>query len=116
MVFGILSLAWLVSSSGCSVSGFRAVPDGLTTPSQLRSAAAVARAESIALEELANEQQGVWDQFRETGKQVVGELGLPGLATGLLGVGLGWVGLPTPGQTRRVRDAERIGKAEAKSA
>jgi len=101
-------------STGCSVQGFKTVPDGLTTPTQLRSAAAVARAEAEALDAVAAEQQGAIDNtvqlVRDTVTQVVPQAGgLPDALWGLLGLGAGWM-VPTPGQKRRERVAASEGR------
>lgn len=110
MRFAIWMFVCLCSSAGCSVTGFRTVPDGLTTPSQLRSAAAVARAEAEALDAVADEQQGVIDRTVATVQNVADQLGAPAVLTGLIGAGAGFM-VPTPGQRRR----ERVAASEAKS-
>lgn len=107
MRLGILMFGLVVLSSGCSVNGFRSVPDGLTTPSQLRSAAAVARAEADALDQIAEEREGAIQQIIHTAQGVADQIGAPALMTGLLGAAGGWL-VPTPGQRRR----ERVAKAE----
>ena len=101
-------------STGCSVQGFKTVPDGLTSPGQLRSAAAVARAEAQALDAVAAEQQGMIDNtvqmVRDTVTQIVPQAGgLPDALWGLLGLGAGWM-VPTPGQKRRERVAASEGR------
>ena len=55
MRFVILMCVLVASSTGCSVRGFSNLPDGPTMPSQLRSAAAVARAEADALDQIADQ-------------------------------------------------------------
>lgn len=99
----------VVLSYGCTVRGFQNVPDGPTSPSQLRSAAAIARAEATALEEVADQQEGVIRQVVGTVQQMADSLGAPAVLTGLLGAGAGFM-VPTPGQRRR----ERIAQAEGK--
>lgn len=105
----ILMSACLVLS-GCSVTGFSTLPDGMTTPSQLRSAAAIARAEGQALEEIADQQEGVIREITGQIQQVAESLGAPAIVTGLIAGGAGFL-IPTPGQRRR----EKVAAAEAKS-
>ena len=102
----------LCSSSGCSVRGFQNVPDGPTSPSQLRSAAAIARAEAQALDEVADQQEGVIRQIAGTFQQAAESLGAPAVLTGLLGAGAGFL-VPTPGQRRREQVAEAKGRVGA---
>jgi hypothetical protein len=114
MRYAILTCVLAVLSSGCHVKGFRTVPDGLSSPVQLRSAAAVARAEAQALDAVAAEQQGMIDNtvqmVRDTVTQVVPQAGgLPDALWGLLGLGAGWM-VPTPGQKRRERVAASEGR------
>ena len=98
-------------SFGCSVRGFSNLPsEGLTTPSQLRSAAAIARAEATALDEVADQQEGVIRQVVGTVQQAAESLGAPAIVTGLIGAGAGFM-VPTPGQKRR----EKVAAAEAKA-
>ena len=104
----------LLSSTGCVVRGFQQVPDGPTSPPQLRIAAAVARAEAEALDAAAAEQQGTIDNtvalVRDTVQQIVPQGGgIPDALWGLLGLGAGWM-VPTPGQKRR----ERVAAAETR--
>lgn len=114
MRYAILMCGFLVLSCGCSVNGFRQVPDGLTTPSQLRSAAAVARAEATALDQIAEEQEGVITRMVEGAQQAASSVGAPAALTGLLGLAGGWM-VPTPGQRKRAEQAKAEGKLEAKS-
>lgn len=110
MRYGIWMLACLLSSGGCTVRGFSNLPDGATTSSQLRSAAAVARAEADALDEIADQRQDVIDRTIATVQGVADQIGAPAVLTGLLGAGAGFF-VPTPGQRRR----ERVAAAEAKT-
>lgn len=109
MRYAIWMCGLVVLSSGCSVNGFRSVPDGLTTPSQLRSAAAVARAEADALDQIAEEREGAIQQVIQTAQGVADQIGAPALLTGLLGAAGGWL-VPTPGQRRRERLATSEGR------
>lgn len=106
----VILICVCLASSGCSVNGFSNIPDGPTTPSQLRSAAAVARAEATALEEVADQQEGVIRSVVGAAQSAAESLGAPAIVTGLIGAGAGFV-VPTPGQRRR----EKAAAAEAKS-
>lgn len=106
----VILICVCLASSGCSVNGFSNLPDGPTTPSQLRSAAAVARAEATALEEVADQQEGVIRSVVGAAQSAAESLGAPAIVTGLIGAGAGFV-VPTPGQRRR----EKAAAAEAKS-
>ncbi len=94
---------------GCSVRGFQNVPDGPTSPSQLRSAAAIARAEATALDEVADQQEGVIRQTLGAAKQAAESLGAPAVLTGLIGARAGFM-VPTPGPRKREQVAEARGK------
>ena len=109
MLFVIWTIGCLLlNASGCTVKGFQNVPNNQpTTPSQLRSAAAVARAEAQALDAIAAEQQGVIDRTVSMVTQASDSIGAPAAISGLLGAAAGWM-VPTPGSKRR----ERLAKAE----
>lgn len=77
-------------------------------PSQLRSAAAVARAEADALDQIADQHEGVIRQVIGTAQSAASGLGAPAVVTGLIGAAGGFL-VPTPGQRRR----ERVAAAEA---
>lgn len=113
MRYGIWIGVLVVSSSGCTVRGFTNVPDGPTSPGQLRAAAAVSRAEADALDAVAAEQQSTIDRTISTVREVVTEVapgsGVPDALWGLLGLGAGWM-VPTPGQKRRERVAQSEGR------
>ena len=96
-------------STGCSVRGFSNVPDGPTMPSQLRSAAAVARAEADALDQIADQNEGVIRQVVGAAQQAASGLGAPAVLTGLIGAAGGFL-VPTPGQRKREQVAEARGK------
>ena len=81
-------------------------------PSQLRSAAAVARAEADALEQIADQNEGVIRQMVGTAQSAAESLGAPAVLTGLLGAGAGFL-VPTPGQRRREQVAEAKGRVGA---
>ena len=112
----MLSVTWitgclLLNASGCTVKGFQNVPDNQpTTPGQLRSAAAVARAEAQALDAIADQQEGVIRDAFQALQQGVEAVGSPAILTGLLGAAGGFL-VPSPGQKRR----EKLAVAEAKT-
>ena len=111
MRFVILTSVCLGLNAGCMVRGFQNLPsDSLTTPGQLRSAAAIARSEATALEEIADQQEGVIRNIIGAAQAVTEQIGAPALVTGLVG-GLAGFAVPTPGQKRR----ERVAAAEAKA-
>lgn len=110
MRYGIWIGVLVVSSSGCTVRGFTNVPDGPTNPGQLRAAASIARAEAQALDEVADQQEGVIRQIVGAAQGAADALGAPAILTGLIGAGAGFV-VPTPGQRRR----EKAAAAEAKA-
>lgn len=102
-------------SCGCSVRGFENIPDGPTTPGQLRGAASIARAEAQALDALADQQEGVIRQVVGAAQSAAETLGAPAIVTGLIGAGAGFI-VPTPGQRRRERVAKAEGAAEKTAA
>jgi len=108
MRYAILTCVFLGLSTGCSVRGFSNLPDGPATPSTLRSAAAVARAEADALDQIADQNEGVIRQVIGAAQQAADGLGAPAVVTGLIGAAGGFL-VPTPGQRRR----ERVAAAEA---
>tara|TARA_Y100000004_G_scaffold196970_1_gene269030 strand:- start:4532 stop:4921 length:390 start_codon:yes stop_codon:yes gene_type:complete len=109
---GILTLAFLVLNlTGCTLKGFANVPEGQpTTPSQLRSAAAIARAEAEALDQIADQQEGVIRDIIGKVQQAAEGLGAPAIVGTALGAA-GGLFVPTPGQRRR----EKVAAAEAKA-
>jgi hypothetical protein len=76
----------------------------------LRSAAAIARAEAAALDEVADQQEGVIRQVVGAAQSAAESLGAPAIVTGLIGAGAGFI-VPTPGQRRR----EKAAAVEAKA-
>lgn len=111
MRFAILISVCLGLNAGCMVRGFQNLPsDSLTTPGQLRSAAAIARAEAVALDAIAAEQQGVIDRTIGMVREASDSIGAPAAVTGILGAAAGWM-VPTPGSRRR----ERLAKAEGEA-
>lgn len=97
--------------SGCSVKGFPQLEGDFHSPGQLRSAAAIAKAQGMALEEIADQQQGMIQSVLQTAEGVAGSLGAPAVLTGLLGAAGGFL-VPTPGQRRREALKRSEGLAE----
>ena len=108
-VFAILTLGLTTLNAGCTLNGFRNIPTGQpTTPTELRSAAAIARAEAVALEEIADQREGQLERFMDSAQQAAEGLGAPAVLTGLLGAAGGFL-VPSPSQRRR----ERLAAQEA---
>ena len=78
-------------------------------PSTLRSAAAVARAEADALDEIADQNEGIIRQVVGAAQSAASGLGAPAVLTGLIGAAGGFL-VPTPGQRKREQVAEARGK------
>ena len=101
----------ILSLSGCMVKGFANVPDTQpTSPAQLRSAAAIARAEAQALDQIADQQEGVIRDMISKVQEAAEGLGAPAIIGTALGAA-GGLFVPTPGQRRR----EKVAAAEAKA-
>ncbi len=107
----ILFLLALPILSACSVKGFPQLEGDFHSPGQLRSAAAIAKAQGMALEEIADQQQGMIQSALQTAEGVAGSLGAPAVLTGLLGAAGGFL-VPTPAQRKRVAQAKREGEVE----
>ncbi len=107
----IASTTALLFLSACSVKGSPQMDDGFHTPGQLRSAAAIAKAQSQALEEIADQQQGMIQNALSVAEGVAGSVGAPAVLTGLLGAAGGFL-VPTPAQRKRVAQAKREGEVE----
>jgi len=97
--------------SGCSVRGFPQLEGDFHSPGQLRSAAAIAKAQGQALEEIANQQQGMIQTALSAAEGLAGAVGAPAVLTGLLGAAGGFL-VPTPAQRKRVAQAKREGEVE----
>ena len=112
MRYAILICGFLVWNTGCSVRGFSNLPDGPAMPSTLRSAAAVARAEADALDQIADQNEGIIRQVIGAAQSAASGLGAPAVLTGLLGAAGGFF-VPTPGQRKREAIAESKGRLGA---
>ena len=109
-ILWLASIVAFLASNGCTVKGFQTVPDGPSTPGQLRAGAAVARAEAEALDKIADMQEGVIREIVGKVQAAAEGLGAPAIVTGLIAGGSGLL-LPSPGQRRR----EKVAAAEAKA-
>lgn len=108
-MFAILTFGLATLNAGCTLNGFRNIPTGQpTTPTELRSAAAIARAEAVALEEIADQREGQLQRFMDSAQQAAEGLGAPAVLTGLMGAAGGFL-VPSPSQRRR----ERLAAQEA---
>ena len=72
----------------------------------------VARAEADALDQIADQQEGVIRQVVGAAQSAAESLGAPAIVTGLIGAGAGFM-VPTPGQRRREKVAKAEGAAES---
>jgi len=108
-----LITVFLCLNTGCSVKGFPQLDGTFHTPQQLRSAAAIATAQGQALNEIADQQQGMIASFLDTAQGVAAGVGAPAVLTGLLGAAGGFL-VPTPGQRKRQQLAKQEGEIEAK--
>lgn len=106
----VLMLACLTLNAGCVVKGFQTIPDGPTTPGQLRAGAAVARAEAQSLEAMADEQEGAIRRTLGAVQTAADGIGAPALMGTVVGAA-GAYFVPSPGQRRR----EKLAAAEAKA-
>ena len=113
MLLPLLIIGW-ASLNGCMVKGFQTVPDGPTTPQQLRAGATIARAEADALDKIADEQEGAIRSAFATIEKSAEGLGAPALVTGLIGGASGLL-IPSPTQRRREKLAVAEAKAEEKA-
>ena len=86
----------LVTSSGCSsLQGFASLSDGTASTTEMRKAAALARAEADALDQIVDQQNEQVRQAVDGAQDLAVSLGAPELITGLI-AGLGGLLLPSP--------------------
>ena len=87
----VLIIVW-ASLSGCSrLQGFGSLSDGAAGSTELRQAAATARAEADALDAIADQQT----QAVDGAQQLATTLGAPELVTGII-AGIGGLLIPSP--------------------
>jgi hypothetical protein len=83
-------------SSGCSsLQGFGSLSDGTASTTEMRKAAALARAEADALDQIVDQQNAQIRQAVDGAQDLAVSLGAPELITGLI-AGLGGLLLPSP--------------------
>ena len=74
----------------------------------------IARAEADALDQIADQQEGIIRQIVGAAQQTAESLGAPALVTGLIGAAGGFL-VPSPGQRRREKLAKAEGAVEKNS-
>ena len=88
-------IVW-ASLSGCSnLQGFASLSDGAAGSTELRQAAATARAEADALDAIADQQTQQLRQAVDGAQQLATTLGAPELITGII-AGIGGLLIPSP--------------------
>ena len=86
----------LVTLSGCSsLQGFGSLSDGTASTTEMRKAAALARAEADALDQIADQQAQSLQQAIGASQEVASMLGAPEIVTGLIGA-LAGILVPSP--------------------
>ena len=82
--------------NGCSsLQGFASLSDGTASTTEMRKAAALARAEADALDQIVDQQNAQIRQAVDGAQDLAVSLGAPELITGLI-AGLGGLLLPSP--------------------
>jgi len=106
-----LLIAALVILSGCSsLQGFGSLSDGAASTTEMRKAAALARAEADALDQIADQQsQGLQDALGAS-QGIAEALGAPEVVTALI-AGVGGLLIPSP--IRRKKPAFDSSQPEA---
>ena len=110
---GLLLLALLAATFallvGCQVKGFQYLPDGVSTPAQMRAAASTARAEADALDNLAAQGDDATAKAFGFAEEAAAAIGAPAVLGTLLGAGAGFL-VPSPGQRKREKVLEEAAK------
>ena len=98
-VYRIASLGLIIglgTLSACSsLQGFGSLSDGAASTTEMRKAAALARAEADALDQIVDQQNAQLRQAVDGAQDLAVSLGAPELITGLI-AGLGGLLLPSP--------------------
>ena len=82
--------------SGCSqLSGFGSLSDGTASSSEMRKAAAIARAEADALDQIVAQQDAQFRQAVDGAGDLASALGAPEVVTALI-AGVGGLLIPSP--------------------
>ena len=96
LMLSSLSTAGFLTSSGCSqLSGFGSLSDGTASSSEMRKAAAIARAEADALDQIVAQQDAQFHQAVGATQEVASLLGAPEVASALIGAIAGIL-VPSP--------------------
>ena len=96
LMLSSLSIAGFLTSSGCSqLSGFGTLSDGPASTQDMRKAAAIARAEADALDQIAAQQDAQFRQAVGSTQEVASLLGAPEVASALIGAIAGIL-VPSP--------------------
>lgn len=95
--------------AGCQVKGFQYLPDGVSTPAQMRAAASTARAEADALDNLAAQGDDATARAFGFAEEAAAAIGAPAVLGTLIGAGAGFL-VPSPGQRKRERVLEEAAK------
>lgn len=96
LMLSSLSIAGFLTLSGCSqLSGFGSLSDGAASSSEMRKAAAIARAEANALDQIVAEQDAQFHQAVGASQEVASLLGAPEVASALIGAIAGIL-VPSP--------------------
>ena len=89
-------------SSGCSqLSGFGTLSDGPASTQDMRKAAAIARAEADALDQIAAQQDASFRQAVGSTQEVASLLGAPEVASALIGAIAGIL-VPSPIKRKKI--------------
>ena len=90
-----LIIVWGTLSGCSSLQGFGSLSDGAASTTEMRKAAALARAEADALDQIADQQsQSLRDAF-EASQDIARTLGAPEVVTALI-AGVGGLLIPSP--------------------
>ena len=96
LMLSSLSIAGFLTLNGCSqLSGFGSLSDGAASSSEMRKAAAIARAEADALDQIVAQQDAQFHQAVGATQEVASLLGAPEVASALIGAIAGIL-VPSP--------------------
>ena len=102
LMLSSLSTAVFLTSSGCSqLSGFGSLSDGTASSSEMRKAAAIARAEADALDQIVAQQDAQFHQAVGATQEVASLLGAPEVASALIGAIAGIL-VPSPIKRKKI--------------
>jgi hypothetical protein len=102
LMLSSLSIGVFLTSSGCSqLSGFGSLSDGTATSNEMRKAAAIARAEADALDQIVAQQDAQFHQAIGATQEVASMLGAPEVVSGLIGA-LAGILVPSPIKRKKI--------------